>query len=389
MHPFLPLLSLAILFLIINGTLFARIGIMTDADTVGYFTYAEEIKEQGLFYKEHHFFYIGYVLFILLTTAIYNSVVSVVIGQYILSFIALICLYKASLKLFANPAAAWITCVWFLGFFMIQFWNLYLYAESLLISLHCISFYFVAKWYKGEINLTNGLIGSFVILTTIFTKPTGMGMLVALLAVGIYILWQKINHSGIKWAFSLTVVFVLILLFNKMLATAGFIEEYQIGEIVYNIYKMEHKPYAKYLMLTVPENLYIPNQNQEPIIKLAQLVLGNPWYTIKLFFIKLFYFVLYIRPYYSWMHNVLALMALLPMYFGFISTLRSKRLKTEAVVFIITFIVFSTITVCLMTINWNSRFLMPMLPLVFLIGGLAVGNLCLKSFFSNRFILYA
>ncbi|MCL6261219.1 hypothetical protein M3O96_19110 [Aquiflexum sp. TKW24L] len=53
------------IFLLVNGLWFWKMGIMTDDDTWGYLQYANEIKENGLFFKPHLFWYIGYVLFIL------------------------------------------------------------------------------------------------------------------------------------------------------------------------------------------------------------------------------------------------------------------------------------------------------------------------------------
>jgi hypothetical protein len=59
---------------------------------------------------------------------------------------------------------------------------------------------------------------------------------------------------------------------------------------------------------------------------------------------------------------------LFPMYFGFEKSMAGKSLKPEAKIFALTFIAFSAFSVSLLTINWNSRFLMPVLPLVFLVG---------------------
>jgi hypothetical protein len=102
----------------------------------------------------------------------------------------------------------------------------------------------------------------------------------------------------------------------------------------------------------------------------------NPLYSLQLFGIKLFYYLMYIRPYYSWSHNILALCALIPMYVAFVRAIRGNFLGSYVKVFSLTLIGFSALSVALLSDNWNSRFLMPVLPLVFLVGGnVLVGKL--------------
>lgn len=159
-----------------------------------------------------------------------------------------------------------------------------------------------------------------------------------------------------------------------MLSTFGFVENYQIGEIVYNIHTVADQPYAKWLMLTVPENLYLPNPEAPPLWKLTTIIIMNPWYSLKLFATKAFYYIFYIRPYFSWTHNIIALAVLLPMYYFTVKQLISKNLDTTIKYFVITFLTVAVLSVCLLSINWNSRFLVPILPLIFLIGAGGIGK---------------
>lgn len=420
-------------------------GIMTDDDTWGYLQYAAEIREQGVFFKPHLFWYIGYALFILGANSLIPGFEGIVIFQYIFAYIAMIAIYFTSINIFQNPKTALFTGLWFLGFFMISFWNLFIYAESLLISLYCISFYFLSKAYRGNLKTYQAIIAVFIFAWAILVKPTAIALLAAILTAGLYKLFTKYSLSfrlkreissthtqltqlinstqstQLTNSFSLSpssfnnpsslrplplssplrapffilkskiyklkylpqfgkfaklVVlltflfspFPFLILLNQMLSTFGIVEAYKNGEIVYNIHKMAHMDYAASLMIPVPDNLSLPEENWSPLAKMGYLWLFNPWYSIKLFSTKLFYYFLYIRPYYSWMHNALALAALLPMYYGFIKSMRSKSLKPELKIFALTLVAVSAFSVSLLTINWNSRFLMPILPLIFLIG---------------------
>lgn len=364
--PFPHLLT--ILFILINGALLMKQGIMTDDDTWGYLQYAAEIREQGLFFKPHLFWYIGYTLFILGANTLIPGLEGIVVFQYSLAYIALIAIYFTSINIYQNPKTALLTGLWFLGFFMISFWNLFIYAESLLISLYCISFYFLSKAYRGNLKTYQAIIAVFIFAWAILVKPTAVALLAGLLAVSISYAWQRLPTPAWKLAFSTTVILGFLLLLNQMLSTFGFVRDYQIGEIVYNIHTIAYEPYAKYLMLEVPKNLYLPNPDHPALWKLLTIIIMNPWYSLKLFVSKAFYFLFYIRPYFSWIHNIIALIALLPMYYFAVKQLRAKNFDPVLKYFVITFLTVAVFSVCLLTINWNSRFLVPLLPLIFLIG---------------------
>lgn len=147
----LHLAVLTLLFVGINGIWFWKMGIMTDYDTWGYLEYAEEIREEGIFYKPHWFWYIGYVLFVLLAQSIVPGLGGVVLFQYVFAYLGMVALYFAAINLYGKSKTAFVVCIWVLGFVMISFWNLFVYAESLMISLYCISFYFLSQAYRGKL----------------------------------------------------------------------------------------------------------------------------------------------------------------------------------------------------------------------------------------------
>jgi len=119
---------LTLLFFLVNGILFWKLGLSVVSDTERFLTYAEEIKEKGIFFKPHDFWYIAYPLFIILMTGIYDSLGMVVLGQVALSYVALMSLYGSGRRLFINPQAGLVTGILFLGFLMISFWNFWIYC---------------------------------------------------------------------------------------------------------------------------------------------------------------------------------------------------------------------------------------------------------------------
>ncbi len=75
-----------------------------------------------------------------------------------------------------------------------------------------------------------------------------------------------------------------------------------------------------------------------------------------------------VKPYYSWLHNAHIAVFLYPVYtaaaYGFWHLEKVKlKLVTGS------FIAFQFLTVCFTSVNWDGRFLLPVLPLVFNLAG--------------------
>lgn len=361
-------LFLSILFVIVNGILFWKLGVSVDADTERFLSYAEEIKERGIFFKPHDFWYIAYPLFIIFMTSIHDSLGMVVLGQVALSYVALMSLYGSGRRLIGKPEAGLVAGLLFLGFLMISFWNFWIYCESLLISLNCLSIYFLIKWVKGEGNLGNYIVGTLVIIAAFFTKPTGIALLAGIGLMIFYWFWKEFSDKALKYGL-LTVFFIgFLLLLNHMLSTFTFVRDYQLGELIYNAHTLPNQPYTKYLMISLPEALYIPPSDWQPLLQFIAIILGNPLYSLKLFGAKLFYYVFYVRPYYSILHNLLALVVLIPVYVGFIKAFIKNQIPGSIKLLVLGFTGVSVLSSTLLTVDWNSRFLVAVLPVIFLVS---------------------
>lgn len=371
-------LVLTPVFLGINGFLLAYLGVSLDDDSQWYLSYAAEIKERGLFFKPHYFWYIGYPLFILLMKAIHPSLEMVIIGQVLLSYIALFGLYKTAETLFSDNKTGVIAGLFFLMFLMISFWNFWILCESLLISLNSLVFCLFVFWQvkRKRRYLVFGLV---VFLIAFFTKPTGIAMLAAGLSVLFFQLWLHISNKRVKIAFIGMTLFGFFILLNQMLSTFGFVEDYKKGEIVYNIHKLAEQPYAKYLMVKPPEDLYIPPDHYPALIRFLSLIFGNPLYSLQLITSKLFYYILYVRPYFSVYHNGLALLLLIPVYYGFLKEMCSNKLPLAVALFVGVFLGISVLSSVLLTVDWNSRFLAAALPLVFVVASRQIRDFFLKK----------
>ncbi|GAB3655461.1 hypothetical protein GCM10028791_26730 [Echinicola sediminis] len=341
---------------------------MEDSDTDRYLIYAQEIRERGIFFKPHEFWYIAYPLFIIGMTSIYDALGMVVIGQLVLSYLAMLSIYASAKKLHHHPQAGLIAGLGFFAFFMIPYWNFEIYCESLLISLNSLALYFIIKWLYGNRGWKVVVPGALIIFTALFTKPTGVALLSGMLVLFVLVSWDRISSKPVRLFLVIATVFSLLVVANFMLSTFTFIRDYQIGEIIYNLEVLPFEEHEAWLKLDVPEQLYLPDPAWPPLLQLFLVVVMNPWYAFKLFVAKLFYYLFYIRPYYSWMHNLYMLMILVPMYIGFIKCMFSDKIMRNIKVVVGVFVMVSLLSPTLMTIDWRSRFLVAVLPWVFVMG---------------------
>jgi hypothetical protein len=93
-------------------------------------------------------------------------------------------------------------------------------------------------------------------------------------------------------------------------------------------------------------------------------VFSQPIYFAKLTLLKGLLFVGHIKPYYSGLHNLFIACYLYPCYALAIKGFWMLR-KRPVVQAMFVFILFQIITVSLTSENWDGRFLLPVLPLVF------------------------
>jgi len=363
------LLVLGFLFALVNGIIYSQLGVKIMADSSSFLSYASQIEDNGLYVEPHYFWYIQYPIFIIAAQSIYSTLGTVVFLQYVLSFVAVCCLYFTSVRLFESKLTAFITGLLFILFFELNLYNSYILAESYFISMISISIFFLVKWLNSGFTLIYSLFGGIVLVITVLIKPTGIALLAGIIAIGIANYWQYINHSIWKIALVVLLIIPFFLLVNRMLETYGFIENYKLGEVVYGVSEFGGNPIYSALKVSRPVELELTYRELPPLLELIYFIWNYPFYWIKLFLVKLFYYLTHIRPYWSFFHNIFNLIFLLPLYFFFIRSLVHYRGDFRIRLFTIVFITMNILSVCVLSVDWDGRFLLPVLPLVFLWAG--------------------
>lgn len=355
------------LYWIVSIVLFNEHGVKNVNDSHRYLEYAANLRN-GFYIDQHNFWYIGYAIFTFVIHSISKSDLAIVIAQYLLSYIAVLSIYKTSTFIFSDANKALACSLFYICFIEIISWNSYILCESVYLSLTCISFYLLSLWHLRSRNVFMLILTALVVLLTMFSKPTGIALLGALSAVVLHSLWTKLKHTYLKVGAIFISSVIFILLANKMLATYLIMENYQIGEIIYAISTLPGKPEYTSMIITPPHDLYIPSEKYSPVIRIIIFIANNPVYWVKLFCMKLFYFFSHVRPYWSVKHNLFCLFMLIPIYFYFFRGLVQNVLSNKLAIFTVTYVVLHALSVGITSVDWDGRFLMPVLPILFLLG---------------------
>jgi hypothetical protein len=345
---------------------FQQYGVKFVNDSPRFIEYADNLA-QGFYFDPHNFWYIGYAYFLLIVRTISSSYLIITIVQYLISYLAVLAIYRSTEFLFKNSRSSMVACCLYILFYELMAWNSYILAESLYASFTCFSLYSFLC-YHDKPSALRLLAVSGVLIFTAMIKPTGIALVGALAAIGIYALQKRVKSIAPKTLAILVMAVVFMMITDKMLTTYLIMENYQNGEVIYGLVTLPHHTQYGSLLVTPPENLYVPQEDMRPLLKIIYFIGHHPWYWTKLFFTKLFFFLGHIRPFWSTGHNLFSVSFLVPVYILAIRTLLKKVITVPHAIFAITFLSIHVLSVCITSEDWDGRFLMPLLPVFFILS---------------------
>ncbi len=357
---------------LVSVLLFFVYGVKHVNDSHRYIEYAATLQH-GFYFDPHNFWYLGYALFIFLVNQIQDGELAIVIAQYVLSWLAVICIYKTAVLLFKNENGGIFAALLYILFIELLTWNSYILCESLYCSLICFSLYLLASLYERA-TIGKILMAVWLIPFTVLTKPTGIALLCALLVVLIFMGRRYLTHRTLRYTLILLTISFCLVLANRMLTTYRVMENYELGEIVYGISTLHPKPEYDLLSVVVPNDIYLPPETNPPLVKIVSFMAHNPIYWTKLFLCKTFYLLVHIRPYWSVQHNIFSIIILLPLYYYAIRSLIHNKHKIEIALFFLTYVLLHVASIGITSVDWDGRFLMPLLPAIFIMAstGMAI-----------------
>jgi len=367
----LPLIIILFAWVVVNVILFSTTGIKIVSDSPRYLEYANGLAS-GFYVERHNFWYVGYAFYLLIVFKVFGAgVTGAVIGQYCFAFLAVIALYRTAFPLSRSTLSSVITCLLFIAFADISLWNSYILTESLYTSFICFSIFFLVTVHKHKPNAINISMAIVTVVFTFFIKPTGIALLAAVLGTISYEMFRRMAGGMVRVTILFSCAAVLFLLANSMMTTYGIMENYQSGEVIYDVRTYTGDYPVNGLTIDPPSDLYVPGSPQ-PVVRVLLFMLYCPVYWMKLFSLKVFYLLTHTRPFWSAFHNVYSLLLLLPSYVLVFKAFIDKRVDRQTIFFSVVFLLIHIVSVGVTSEDWDGRFLIPMLPVVFVLSGVAI-----------------
>ncbi|MFP4096501.1 MAG: hypothetical protein ACLFUB_18610 [Cyclobacteriaceae bacterium] len=356
------LLCLGLLWLLVQLICYSAYGIRVGADSAVYKEYAYRLLE-GQWPDGRMFWYTSYISLLAGILALGGQVAWVVVVQMSLSALAALALWKVVRQLSADSLTPFLAVFLYIVWIKIHQWNIFIYTESVFTSLAILSFsvFFLSKrtWQY--------FLAVLLIIITFFVRPSGFGFLGGWM---VYAMVVVPLPGRVKWIFVLTAGITVLLLLNFMLTDFVLVESYARGEIIYPGIQMG---------VDTPENLRIPDEEKPPLWRLLLFVGYQPWYFVKLCVVKLGLFFANVKPYFSLLHNALIVLLLYPLYalairgYSILSRYRQEKY------FMLGFIGIQGFTVMLTTVDWDGRFLVPILPFIFILSAFGISSFIKKT----------
>jgi hypothetical protein len=346
-----PIIFLIILFILVQALLFYKLGVRTELEAEKYIREGDNLyKNEGLSAPKY-IFYLPIILLIYLSKVLGFGYGFVVVIQVLLSGFAILRFYQLCQQLTKSKIRGLLGALLLIIFIPLQSWNFYLYSDSIFISLVII---FLGVVYK---HANRGWLGVLKILLflliLIFSRPHG---LLLIPPTFFYLLFKKqdkvhrLTTAGITGVFFTLMYFLLNKAFKggeDMDAMKPFIEEHIICFVPLK-----------------PEGASLDLLNTDsPVKNLLYYVTHNPLHYLKLMVLKLWSFFNITRPYYSFGHNLLLCLYIIPLYFFAVASIRRFWKSNSAyALFIFGLIVLYPLGATLQCDDWHSRFTMVVIP---------------------------
>jgi hypothetical protein len=353
-------------WLILQLYLYRSFGVKTHDDSVRYLEYGENIAKAGYFESGHNKRYLGYCLFVALVIWAGGSLKALIATQVLISGLAAVILYKTTWRLSGSIAAAVLATWLFILWPDVQYWNYNILTESLFTSFLIFSFAVIVlsqRWWHW-------IIAVFILLFTALIRPNGFIMVIAAIVYGLAYFGQWLHKQNPKWVkvtfaalFALTLLVTYWLLDRYLLTTFGILGVYENGWVIFG--------WDGFTIL--PETpLYIPDVQLPPIKRMLMAIEKNLLYFLKIFLVKVGMYIGYIKPYYSTFHNSVIVAFIYPLYFLAGKAMLKKELALPARLCIYTIILLHVVMVGLTFEDWDCRFLIPLLPFIFMASSIGL-----------------
>lgn len=351
-------LLLIILFCAVHAGLLLHFGIYTQEEALKYTYEADHFQQHGRFSQPKYIFYGGYIFLRMLCNVTGAGDAGMYLLQLLVNALAAVCFYKLIQKLSDKYQAAVFGTLLLIICVPYQQWTAYLFTESIFFSLVIIYSYVLFASFQKR--LTKPVLAAALLLILIISRPTGMLVLPATVALLSYKLFLK-RKKLLAVAIWLPGIAGLLLLVDAAMKGKG---EFDFI-----------KPFVEeHIICGVPQVAATGVVANGDSLRILLLYISQHFLDfIQLAFRRLIAFFGLIRSYYSAMHNLLLIAGFYPIYI--LSTFSVRHLfRNKRGFFIFSVVLVATFgfSVMLTCDDWHNRFIMPVMPFILLyaaIGG--------------------
>jgi hypothetical protein len=366
-----PYIILIPVWTLVQLVLFYWLGIKVVFDSQRYMDYAESLVTGSDYWHQHSgIFYSSYSVFIAAMSHFLNlHIGAIVLVQVLLSGVAALLLYKATLQYSDNPFAAFSATFLFIVWPDLQMWNFYIHTESVYIFLSVLVFYILIKF---KLNSRVSVLVIALVVAALL-RPNGFFLGVGVL---MFFLLQQIEKHPLRAkkvaiCIGLPAVLLLLLFIALMLEIFNPMAYYLQGQII--------QGYTHFsIPLELPPSL---NPSSPVLLQFVAVMLHQPLSLLKLLLLRGVFYLSQVRPYYSFPHNMLIMLFFIPIYvFAIRHIIRSKFMQ-PATAFVLCLVALHCAMAVFIAVDWDNRFIVPVLPFIFVLASAGLfhgrhGTLC-------------
>ncbi|WP_460891242.1 hypothetical protein [Rufibacter soli] len=362
----LSILIPILIWAILQVLLYQRHQVTVPADAIfRYIPHAHKLAIEGYLDFGYDIRFVGYTVLIAAALKLGTPFIYIVVFQILLSFLAVVFIYKTIYSLTNNYFCAFMAALLLASCQDIQQWNYYLLTESVFTSV-LVACAYIVTCLKGK---ARWLLTPLVIYASIL-RPNGFIIVASIFIFYFYLAYlkaDKYHRRNLELGLLIMGAF-LLLIANQLLSPFTIVETYARGEIIYG--SPEYK-------IAPPATLKMPPKEALALQKIVLFFWENPVFALQQFFAKGLVFLAFIKPYFSLAHKVIIALTVYPCYFLIFQAFTLRTTRPYSLMFV-SVIILQTLIVMATSEDWDCRFITPILPFVFMLGTLGLSQVLLK-----------
>jgi len=361
------ILMLSLLFVLIHSLLFWHYGIRVFFDSAAYLEAADYIIMHGELQDLHHLFYTVPILIMTVTRLLFpGEIIPILLFQCILSWVATILLYKSAVTIFNSKMAGLMAGVIFLLWLDNIHWNITTMTESIACSIYCFVVYVLSRWQDRPKDIFRLAI---LLVFAFFSRPTGIVIIIGVFVFLIAHHWGTLREKRpMLVAIALIGTILIVFSADRMLDHWNFTEQYMKGNIITYADVVKDRPLFHESLTIDPPPSKTFSTSKSPIGRIVSFIYDNPIYFLKTASLKVSYLVAFVRPYYSWSHNIYLMLWISFVYVSFVLGWRTTT-NLPVKIFAAATIILNCGLIAISSVDWDNRFYIPMEPGIVLLAG--------------------